>query len=133
MKPKRRLKTAGTKPDPRKPRGGKPHPTAAIFRRIALQMPGAIEGAHMNHPDFRVPVAGKSGKIFATLGYPNGDCGMVRLSPQDQREICSADPETFTPVKGKWGEQGATSVRLENASEESLGWAITRAWKRVQG
>jgi hypothetical protein len=98
-----------------------------MFRRVALQMPGAIESAHMSHPDFRA-----NGKIFATLGYPDGNWGMVRLSPADQREICAAEPKMFEPVKGKWGEQGATSVRLENASEESLGWAITRAWKRTQ-
>ena len=24
------------------------------FRRIALEMKGAVEGAHMGHPDFRV-------------------------------------------------------------------------------
>ncbi len=36
------------------------------FRRIALGMENAIEGAHMAHPDFRV-----NGRIFATL-YPDG-------------------------------------------------------------
>jgi hypothetical protein len=30
------------------------------FRRIALAMTDAVEGAHMGHPDFRV-----KGKIFA--------------------------------------------------------------------
>jgi hypothetical protein len=28
--------------------------TPAGFRRIALGMEGAVEGAHMAHPDFRV-------------------------------------------------------------------------------
>jgi hypothetical protein len=32
------------------------------FRRIALGMEGAVEGAHMGHPDFRV-----NNRIFATL------------------------------------------------------------------
>jgi hypothetical protein len=31
------------------------------FRRIALGMEGAVEGAHMGHPDFRV-----NNRIFAT-------------------------------------------------------------------
>ena len=43
---------------------GKPT-TQDAFRRLALGMPEATEGAHMEHPDFRV-----RGKIFATLGYP---------------------------------------------------------------
>jgi hypothetical protein len=36
------------------------------FRQIALSLPGAIEGSHQGHADFRV---GK--RIFATLGYPD--------------------------------------------------------------
>ena len=34
------------------------------FRRIAVGMDGAIESAHMGHPDFRV-----NGRIFATLHH----------------------------------------------------------------
>jgi hypothetical protein len=45
------------------------------FRRIALSMEGAVEGAHMGHPDFRA-----NGRIFATL-YPDGQSGMVKLTP----------------------------------------------------
>ena len=36
--------------------------TPSEFRRIALSLGNAVEGAHMGHADFRV-----SGKIFATL------------------------------------------------------------------
>lgn len=41
---------------------GRPPMTVQGFRRIALGMIGAVEGAHMGHPDFRV-----NGRIFATL------------------------------------------------------------------
>src|SRR5262245_47259746 len=41
--------------------------TPADFRRLALGLPEASEVGHMGHPDFRV-----GGKIFATLGYPDG-------------------------------------------------------------
>ena len=41
------------------------------FRRIALSQPGAAEGAHMGHADFRV-----GGRIFATLGSPDASYGM---------------------------------------------------------
>jgi hypothetical protein len=36
------------------------------FRKIALEIPKAVEASHMNHPDFRV-----AGKIFASLGVPD--------------------------------------------------------------
>ena len=37
------------------------HMTADDFRRITLALEGAVEKAHMGHPDFRV-----NGRIFAT-------------------------------------------------------------------
>ncbi|MFN2444720.1 MAG: hypothetical protein ABR606_03920 [Vicinamibacterales bacterium] len=40
------------------------------FRRIVLALGGVVEGAHFDHPDFRV-----GGRIFATLGYPDKDRG----------------------------------------------------------
>src|SRR5262245_31412560 len=54
--------------------------TANQFRKIALEFPGVIESAHMNHLDFRV-----AGKIFATLGYPDDEWGMVKLTSEQQR------------------------------------------------
>ena len=45
-------------------------PTPDDFRRIALSFPGAEEGGHMGHADFRV-----GGKIFATLGAPDDGLG----------------------------------------------------------
>src|SRR5262249_44415753 len=48
--------------------------TPASFKRIALGLPGAIEGRHMGHADFRV-----NGKVFATLGWPDSTFGMVKL------------------------------------------------------
>lgn len=41
--------------------------TAEEFRQLALSLPEATEQSHMGHPDFRV-----RGRIFATLGYPDG-------------------------------------------------------------
>ena len=49
--------------------------TAAGFRRIALALEGAVEGAHFGHADFRV-----GNRIFATLGYPDRSHGMVGLT-----------------------------------------------------
>ena len=35
-------------------------------------------------------------------------------------------------VKGKWGEQGYTNVRLETVDEESFGEALTLAWRNAR-
>ena len=93
------------------------------FRELALSFPEAIESAHMRHPDFRV-----GGKIFATLGYPDENSAMVKLSADDQREFVQTSPDLFTPVKGAWGRQGATTVNLPAATIGIVREALTAAW-----
>lgn len=100
--------------------------TPAAFRRRALSLPEATEGAHMGHPDFRV-----RGKIFATLYYPDETLGMVKLTPEQQEAFVSAEPTVFAPVKGGWGLRGATNVRLGAAKTKSLRVALAAAWRNV--
>ena len=95
------------------------------FRRLALQMEGAIEGAHMGHPDFRA-----NGKIFATL-YPDGASGMVKLTPDQQQDVISGESAAFAPASGAWGRQGCTTVRLDSVDEDKLGEAMTLAWQNT--
>jgi hypothetical protein len=38
-------------------------------------------------------------------------------------------PEVFIPVKGGWGRNGATHVRLDLANEDLLSGALRTAWK----
>ena len=97
--------------------------TSDDFRTLALGLPGAIENSHMGHPDFRV-----NGKIFATLHYPDEHWGMVKLSPEQQHTYVQLDPDTFVPVKGAWGRQGATAVRLRTARTSMLEEALRLAW-----
>ncbi len=94
------------------------------FRRLALSLPEAIEDAHMGHPDFRV-----AGKIFATLRAPEDGWAMVKLTPDQQEAFVSAVPEVFVPVKGTWGRQGATNVRLAQAKETVVRDALWAAWR----
>ncbi len=94
------------------------------FRKIALSMPGAVEGSHMGHPDFRA-----HGKIFATLG-PDMKRGMVKVTPELQRELIKEHPEMFAPENGAWGAQGCTRVLFKDADEDTLGRAMTEAWKQ---
>ena len=79
----------------------------------------------MKHPDFRV-----GGKIFATLGHPNAEWGMVQLMPEQQEDFTTLAPEAFKPVPGGWGRKGSTSVRLEAVSEDLLETALTAAWRK---
>ena len=97
-----------------------------IFRRIALSLPDAIEGSHQGHTDFRV---GK--RIFATLGYPDNDWGMVKLTPDQQSMVVEAEPKIFRPVPGGWGKQGYTNVLLAKADATTLKSALAMAWKNV--
>jgi hypothetical protein len=100
--------------------------TADEFRRIALSIPAAVEGAHTGHADFRV-----RGKIFATLGYPDNTQGMVKLTPEQQRAFCLSDSAAFVPVKGAWGERGCTHVLLRAARAESVEEAMAAAAANV--
>ena len=99
--------------------------TADEFRAIALSFPSAVESSHMNHPDFRV-----GGKVFATLGYPSRDWGVVMLNPDEQALLCQAEPEVFVQVKGAWGRAGSTQVYLRAARKRSVRTALRAAWKR---
>jgi hypothetical protein len=98
--------------------------TTDDFRRMALSFPDTAESAHMNHPDFRV-----NGKIFATLPNPDNGLAMVSLPPDQQEAFVQLQPSAFAPVKGGWGRQGCTNVRLRVVKEETLNGALTIAWQ----
>jgi hypothetical protein len=99
--------------------------TADDFRRIALSMQGAVEGAHMGHPDFRA-----NGRIFCTL-HADDEWGTVMLTPEEQREFMRLHPRLFEPASGAWGRQGSTNVRLAAANEATARAAIMLAWQRI--
>jgi len=98
--------------------------TPAQFTRLALSFPEAEERSHGGHPDFRV-----GGKIFATLGSPDNDWGMVRLMPDQQDMLLAAEPDMFTPASGVWGRQGCTLVRLAAIDAATLKSALAMAWR----
>src|ERR1700678_3642491 len=95
------------------------------FRRLALSLPEAAESTHMEPPDFRV-----RGKIFATIWTDEG-WGMVKLKPEQQASFRTIEPTVFVPVKGGWGQKGATHVRLEHADEMTVRSALVAAWRNV--
>jgi hypothetical protein len=100
--------------------------TPEAFRSIAMGLPGAVESAHMRHPDFR-----RKGKIFATLGYPSEGWGMVKLSPDQQRHFLNKSPDVFGLASGAWGRSGSTIIRLALANKIIVKAAILAAFKNV--
>ena len=100
--------------------------TADRFRSLALEISGAIESSHMNHPDFRI-----GGRIFASLGYPDDKHGMVKFTPEQQRNFLKKAPGMFSPCAGAWGHQGATSVKLTQAKIGLLRTALKMASKNL--
>jgi hypothetical protein len=108
--------------------------TEKDFRRVVLALDGAVESAHMGHPDFRA-----HGRIFATLRdepaanlkrSPPRSFGVVMLTREQQQHFL-ATSRAFTPESGAWGRAGCTRVRFEDVDEETLGEAVTLAWQNA--
>ena len=87
-------------------------------------MEGAVEGAHMGHPDFRV------GGRIATL-HQDLSAGMVKLTPEQQQQFVKTQAGGFAPENGAWGMQGSTRVQLSDVDEDALGEALTLAWQNT--
>jgi hypothetical protein len=98
------------------------------FRELALGFDEAEGSAHMGAADFRV-----GGRIFATLAHEHLGFGNLMLSPDLQQSLVAEAPEVFLPVSGGWGRQGATHIRLAEATPEQLLKGLQLAWNlRVQ-
>ena len=76
----------------------------------------------MGHADFRL-----AGKVFASLGYPDHDHAMVKLTPDQQPVFLKACPEAFSPCAGAWGRQGSTSIVLGAARVDLVRQALAAA------
>jgi hypothetical protein len=100
--------------------------TADEFRKEALGIPGAVESAHVGHPDFRI-----AGKVFASLGAPNEDWGMVKLTPKEQRLYIEETPGVFRPCSGAWGRRGYTNVHLASSTKAKVVVALQAAATNV--
>lgn len=80
----------------------------------------------MNHPDFRI-----AGKIFATLGYPDGEHGMVKLTPEQQRVFVKRAPSVFSASAGFWGKKGSTNIYLRPANIDLISTVLDLASQNV--
>jgi YjbR len=93
------------------------------LRELVLELEGAVERAHMGHPDFRV-----NGRIFASL-HASEQWGTVKLTPEEQREFIRTHPGVFAPAAGAWGRQGWTTVQLNVARRGEVRSALLLAWQ----
>jgi hypothetical protein len=91
---------------------------------MALALDGAAEGSHMGAVDFRV-----GGRIFATLASIEEGLGTLMLTPEVQDHFVGDAPVLFAPVRGEWGRQGATHVRLAEVPPDVLEGALRTAWR----
>ena len=95
------------------------------IRRLALALPEAVEADHHDIPSFRV-----RGKIFCTL-HRNQPRLMVKLDPEDQRNLSEGHPDVVAPVPGYWGRKGSTFVAFELADAALIATLLEMAWSRI--
>jgi hypothetical protein len=98
----------------------------ALYRRLALQLPGAVESSHMNHPDFRL-----NNQIFATLAYQEQGRGVLKLTLDQQAAFVTDQPHIFSPVQGGWGRMGMTYIHLNQADESIMAGALKTAYQNL--
>jgi len=96
------------------------------FRKVALRLPEVVEEQHQGHPDFRI-----GRKVFATLGWPNDEWGMIKLPIEEQQKYTAAQPLVFEPAHGAWGRRGSTKIRLAVAAPTAVEQALLCAWRHV--
>jgi hypothetical protein len=93
--------------------------------RVALGLPGAVQGRHFENPDFRV-----GGRIFCTA-RTGERLAMVKLPQEIQTAVMTRHPEAITPAAGAWGRGGATLVRTDCVPAELLADLVVSAWRHA--
>ena len=97
--------------------------TVTTARKIALSMPEAVEGEHMDHPDFRVRK-----KIFATL-WPDDSRAVVFLDPESHGELMRKFPDAFS-LNGWSAKYGALNVHLKKITRGHFLELVQKSWAR---
>ena len=100
----------------------------AQFFDIALSFEKSLSKPNFERTGFLVQ--GK--KMFAThLGTTN--TANLFLSVDEQRQFCAISPNHIYPIKGVWGERGATTFELNHLDPELVTEALVSAFKKSLG
>jgi len=99
--------------------------TAAQFRKLAMGFPEVEEKSHFEQPDFRV-----RNKIFAGLSRDHEE-GNLKLTPELQAMVLSAEPDVFVPAAGAWGRSGWTRIVLAKAELPGLRELLAESYRLV--
>ena len=95
------------------------------IRRMALALPEVAEADHHGIPSFRVRV-----KIFCTIHVATPRM-MVKLDPEDQRNLAEAHPGVVEAVPGYWGRKGSTFVAYQGADLPLIKTLLDLAWTNI--
>ncbi len=96
--------------------------TPAQVRELVARLPGAQEGAHHGHPDFRVKK-----KIFATLSEAE-DRAALRLTHLEARALAASRPTAVRLVSDR-EPIGWVSIELAAFAANELADLLEEAWK----
>lgn len=92
--------------------------TVAAFRKLAMAVDGAVEAPHFDLTSFRL-----DGKIFATLSEKEARA-MIKLTPEQQEMLTTAEPGVFQRIPNAWGDKGATWMHLKQADAKTAQSAL---------
>ncbi len=98
------------------------------LRALALSFPYACEKPHFERASFRVDLP--KGKIFATLLEADQSVNLM-LTPDEQAMLVHAEPELFSKIPNKWGDQGATTLALPACDDATARSVIAMAWRHA--
>jgi len=100
--------------------------TSNEFRTLALSFAGATSVAVLGGIEFWI-----NGAPFATLGSPDPNMAIIKLSREDQAVLVASAPLVFSPAPGGAGRRGMTQVRLVNAEGSEVERALKTAYRRA--
>jgi hypothetical protein len=98
--------------------------TREDVRRIALELPHAVETPHRGAPSFRVET-----RIFCTIPK-DVDWIVLKLERDDQLNMFEAWPGVVTPAR-HYSHHGWTYVRIGEVDEDMLHTLLHLAWAHV--
>lgn len=99
--------------------------TNEAFVAMALSFPGTIEMPHFDRRAFKVDKK----RIFTTLHEPTHTAN-VKLTPSEQKIFCEHGDAIY-PVPNKWGEQGWTTIALDQLEDTLVLEILNTAYQSI--